>query len=176
MANIIIGRKDSTGPVLSTPKSPPIQPHWNTATSTPNAAPTDTRIMSAAFRGTRIERNTAASNTKLRPITMAKNSGMTAEILSATSMKTAVEPPTRTSASCPATAAGSRWRSPLTSASVASSCGEVFGMTLMMAADESWLNVRGDTAATPSTWPIRPGKVLTVSNALGSSMPMATRI
>ena len=42
-------------------------PFWNTSTSMPYAAPTDSRFMTTAFSGTTIERNTTSSSRKLSP-------------------------------------------------------------------------------------------------------------
>ena len=42
------------------------QPHWNTATTTPYAAPIESRFMITALSGTSSERNTTISRMKLR--------------------------------------------------------------------------------------------------------------
>lgn len=62
MANIIIGTNDAMGTASSRPISVRPQPHWNTATTTPYAAPIDNRFNRAALRGTRMERNTIINN------------------------------------------------------------------------------------------------------------------
>jgi hypothetical protein len=64
-----IGISDMTGPVCSMPTRSAPQPHWKTATSTPKAAPTDSRKPSAALTGTRIERKTTSSRSTARPMT-----------------------------------------------------------------------------------------------------------
>ena len=55
------GTNATIGIVSSSPIRPLPQPHWNTATITPYAAPIDSRFMIAALSGTRIERNTIIS-------------------------------------------------------------------------------------------------------------------
>jgi hypothetical protein len=85
--------------------------------------------------GTQIERKTAISRITERPTTRAMKTGRRDAILSARSSKIAVAPPTYTSTAVPAVAAGStslRRRS--TSLEVRSSCGELFGITLIVAA------------------------------------------
>ena len=47
------------------PSGPASQPFWKTATSTPYAAPTDSRFITIAFSGTTSERKTSSSSTKL---------------------------------------------------------------------------------------------------------------
>ena len=49
------------GTVDSSPTNPFAQPHWNTATVAPYAAATDSRFITAAVSGTRIEWNTSIS-------------------------------------------------------------------------------------------------------------------
>jgi len=51
------------------------QPHWNTATITPYAAPIDSRFMITAFSGTRTLRNTTMSRRKDRRSTSPMNTG-----------------------------------------------------------------------------------------------------
>ena len=58
----MIGAHASIGPSLPTPKKLEPQPHWNTATTTPYAAPIDSRFMMTAFSGTSRLRNTTISS------------------------------------------------------------------------------------------------------------------
>src|SRR3546814_8545267 len=95
MANIIIGRKLTTGIVCSRPMRPASQPQLNTATTTPNDEPIDTRMARAALIGTRIERNTAISMMTVRPITRAMNGSSAPANWSEMSMLAAVEPATK---------------------------------------------------------------------------------
>ena len=46
----------------STPSRPRPQPHWNTAVSTPYAAPTLSRFIAAAFTGIQTDRNITSSS------------------------------------------------------------------------------------------------------------------
>ena len=71
----MIGRNAWIGPSFPTPTSCFPQPNWKIITITPYAAPIDSRFITAALSGTRIERNTAISSRKLRMITIAMNSG-----------------------------------------------------------------------------------------------------
>ncbi len=66
------------------------QPHWKMATTTPYAAPIDSRFISAAFSGTRIERNTSISSTNDNSTTAPMNTGSAPATLSARSMNIAV--------------------------------------------------------------------------------------
>ena len=75
MANIIIGMNGAIGPVCSTPNTPLSQPHWNTATTTPYAAPIESRFMTAALSGTSRVRNTTISSRKLSTSTAPMKSG-----------------------------------------------------------------------------------------------------
>ena len=52
MANISIGTKAGIGNFSSMPTNDEPQPHWKIATTTPYAAPTDSRLRMAAFVGT----------------------------------------------------------------------------------------------------------------------------
>src|SRR3569832_1953013 len=63
MANNIIGTNGSIGPP-STWNTVPSQPHWNTATATPYAAPMESRFMITALIGTRIDRNQTNKHTQ----------------------------------------------------------------------------------------------------------------
>ncbi len=60
------------GPVCSTPKSEPSQPHWKTATTAPRAATTESRKPRAALSGTSSERKTTISSRKASPTTSAR--------------------------------------------------------------------------------------------------------
>jgi hypothetical protein len=94
MANIIIGTKATIGTVSSRPTRFFCQPHWKIATTTPYAAPIDSRFMIAAFSGTRIDRNTIMSSTNDRAMTVPMNSSRRDAMRSARSMNVAVDPPT----------------------------------------------------------------------------------
>ena len=59
----------------SIPMSDEHQPHWNTATSTPYAAPTERPLRIAAFTATTGARHAAASSNRLSPETSAITSG-----------------------------------------------------------------------------------------------------
>ena len=69
-------------------------PHWNTATTTPYAAPIDNRFMMTALSGTSRLRNTAMSNRKLRSSTAPMKNGRRAASRWETSTLDAVSPPT----------------------------------------------------------------------------------
>ncbi len=69
------GAHASIGPSLPTPMSPMPQPHWNTATITPYAAPTERRFMITALSGTSRLRNTSISNTNDSSSTSPTTSG-----------------------------------------------------------------------------------------------------
>ena len=56
-----MGRRNSTGEVVSRPRSWLSQPHWKTATVAPRETPNESRKPKAALMGTQIERNTAMS-------------------------------------------------------------------------------------------------------------------
>ena len=74
-ANSIGGRKDSTGPVLLTPIRLSAQPHWKTATSTPNEVAIDKKFITAVVSGITILRNTRAMMRKERATIIPMNSG-----------------------------------------------------------------------------------------------------
>ena len=69
------------------------QPHWNTATTTPYDAPIDRRFISAAFSGTRIERNATTSRITATPTTAATTYGMRCRTIVAMSMIAGDSPP-----------------------------------------------------------------------------------
>ncbi len=52
------GKKASMGPARLTPKTEPSQPHWNTATRIPKAAPIESMFIAAEIRGMTRLRNT----------------------------------------------------------------------------------------------------------------------
>ena len=62
MAKMNTGAHASTGASRPTPMRLAPQPHWNTATTTPYAAPIDSRFMITAFSGTSRLRNTTISS------------------------------------------------------------------------------------------------------------------
>ncbi len=93
--------KLTIGRLSETPNTPRNQPHWNTATITPYAAPMDSTFITAALSGTRIERNTTMRSRKLSAITAPMNHGSRDAIRSEMSMNDAVAPPTDTLTSEP---------------------------------------------------------------------------
>ncbi len=82
------------GPGPPTWKTDPSQPHWNTATRTPNAAPMESRFMTAAVNGMTMLRNTPASSRKESATTSPMNRGSLEVSTRAKSTKMAVFPPT----------------------------------------------------------------------------------
>jgi len=89
-----IGMNDTIGTVVSSPIRLAPQPHWNTATSTPYAAPMLTRLSKAALSGTSTDRNNTISSRNDSPITAAMNQTRRSATRSAASPKVAVAPPT----------------------------------------------------------------------------------
>ena len=77
MAKSIMGTKGSMG-ALSRLRSDAPQPHWKMATTTPKAAPSDSRFMTTAFSGTSTDRKTVMSSRNDRPRTAPKKRGMRA--------------------------------------------------------------------------------------------------
>jgi hypothetical protein len=75
MAKMNTGAHASIGASRPTPMRLAPQPHWKTATMTPNAAPIDSRFMMTAFRGTRRLRNTSMSSRNERRSTAPMNNG-----------------------------------------------------------------------------------------------------
>ena len=75
MAKSITGRKASTGLVPLRPMSEPASPHWKTATRMPNAAPMESRFMTAAVSGMTKLRNTVISRRNDRSTTRPMKSG-----------------------------------------------------------------------------------------------------
>ena len=69
------GMKDRIGTVDSRPIRSAPQPHWKTITSTPYAAPTLSRFITAALSGTTTDRKTTSSSTTERVTTAAMNAG-----------------------------------------------------------------------------------------------------
>ena len=67
------GMNDRIGTVDSRPIRSAPQPHWNTITRTPYAAPTLSRFMTAALSGTSSERNTTSSSRNDSSTTAAMN-------------------------------------------------------------------------------------------------------
>src|SRR5437016_2382429 len=134
MANSIIGLNDTIG-CFDTPIRDAPQPHWKTATSTPNAAAMLSRFMIAAFNGTSSDRNTAIRSRKLRAMTAPKNHGRRDDIFLVTSMLKAALPVVLATTPVPATVGLTTslrmWR---THVAVAASWGAVLGVTLMIAA------------------------------------------
>jgi hypothetical protein len=75
MTNRNAGTHVVTGMFSGKPKSRPPQPHCVTAVSTPYAAVTDSRFISAAFTATTTERNTVSSSTIDSATTVATSHG-----------------------------------------------------------------------------------------------------
>ncbi len=94
MANIIIGTNDTIGTVLCRPSSSLPHPNWNTATTTPYAAPIDSRFMTPAVNGITTDRNAAMSKRNESPTTARMNHGSRAAMRSPRSTYAAVTPPT----------------------------------------------------------------------------------
>ena len=82
-------------------------PFWNTATSTPYAAPIDSRFMITAFNGTSSDRNTTSSNRNDSSSTTPMKIGSRASSSALTSSNAAVMPPTCACRPVPAVADGS---------------------------------------------------------------------
>ncbi len=76
MTNRNSGSQVMIAPVEENPSSPSAHEFWNTSTSSPYAAPTDSRFITIALSGTTSERNASSSSTKLRPSTSAKIHGV----------------------------------------------------------------------------------------------------
>ena len=75
MAKSIIGTHASIGPACDTPRRSLPQPHWNTATITPYAAPMESRFMITALSGTSTLRNTSMSSRNDKTSTDADEDG-----------------------------------------------------------------------------------------------------
>ena len=91
---MIIGRNGLIGTDSWSPTRPLPQPHWNTATTAPYAAPIDSKFMMAALSGTSSERKTTISSRNDRAMTAAMNSGSRELSRSLMSMDAAVCPVT----------------------------------------------------------------------------------
>ena len=76
MANISIGTNDGIGTVSSMPTHDDPQPHWKTATTSPYAAPTDSRLSTAALMPITSDRNAAVSSTRASSTTAAISQGI----------------------------------------------------------------------------------------------------
>ena len=83
------------------------QPHWNTITITPKAAPMLRMFITAAFTATTIERNTNVSSRIDSNSTAAMNQGRRSLTRPPRSPNVAVWPPTWALASLPPSAPGS---------------------------------------------------------------------
>ena len=92
IANIIIGTQASMATASGTPICSRRTPHWKTATTTPNAAPTESRFMIAACKGTSSERNSIMSRTNEMRMTAPMNHGRREATRSDRSTPTAVGP------------------------------------------------------------------------------------
>ena len=80
IANSIMGTNGSIGPVRLIPTMPPNHPHWNTATTTPYAAPMERMFMIAALSATTIDRNTTISSRNENSRTAPMNRGSRSEM------------------------------------------------------------------------------------------------
>ena len=137
----------SCTPIASAP-----QPHWKTATITPYAAPMLSMLRTAAFNGTSTERKTSISTRNDSPTTAPRNQGIRWCNRDDTSSIRAVEPVTDAVTSEPSIAAGMvSLRMRRSSSLVRSSCGEVVGMTPMMAMSPASLVSGSLTDATPAS-------------------------
>ena len=96
---MISGTKAAIGTAASSPSRPRPHPHWKTATSTPYAAPIESRFITAALSGTRIDRNTMSNRTNAPSTTKPMQSSSRELIRSVRSMSSAVWPPTCTAPS-----------------------------------------------------------------------------
>ena len=88
-------------------------PFWKTRTSTPYAAPTESRLSTIALMGMTIERKVSSSSTNASPSTKAKTIGARAFIVSLKSLEPAVQPVTFVSVpgTLPIVAGMTSWRS-----------------------------------------------------------------
>ena len=110
------------------PKTESSQPHWNTATTAPNAAPAERMFITAAISGTTMLRKTAASSRNESSTTTPMNSGSLFDSTEAKSEKIAVWPPISTRAPLPAVARGTTVLRSLVSRSLVDlACGEPVG-------------------------------------------------
>src|SRR5262245_23799419 len=126
------------------------QPHWNTATIAPYAAPTDSRFMTAAVSGTSTEWNTSINSRNDSSTTAPMNQGSRAAIWSPMSMYSAVSPPTKAFAPVVPSAAGrTSSRNVVTSDAVCALSGAVVGNTTTTATSPAGLNCAGSTLSTP---------------------------
>ncbi len=85
-----IGMKETIGTVDSSPMSPAAQPHWNTMTITPYAAPMLSRLRTTALSGTSTDRKTSIRRTKDIASTAAISTGSRSLTRAPTSAKFAV--------------------------------------------------------------------------------------
>ena len=107
--------------------------------------------MIPALAATSTDRNTTSNSSRLRPTTAPMNNGSRSAIVWFWSTNAAVNPPTRASMPVPASVAGmTSSRTVRSSASVASSCGDVDGTTPSTAVSPASFTVGGVTASTPS--------------------------
>src|SRR5437660_7596155 len=115
--------------------------------------------MTAALSGTRIERKTIIRRMKLRATTAAMNSGRRLAMRAERSMNTAVEPVTKAVAPLPCVAAGrTESRRRRTTALVAASWGDDFGIAFSTAVLAEGLRAGGLTAATSGS-PLTAGTI-----------------
>ena len=124
------GTNASIGPVLSTPMRLAPQPRWNTATTTPKPAATDSRFISAAIVGITRLRNTTVRSRNDSSTTTPMNSGSLLASTCEKSSKIAVWPPTSTwMPESPPARGITVLRSRRSRMVVDSSCGDSFGTT-----------------------------------------------
>ena len=71
----------------------PSQPRWNSAWTIPNAAPTESSVMTAAWIGMISERKTTNRRIMARPTTTATNTGSLLDVTCEKSTTDAVGPP-----------------------------------------------------------------------------------
>jgi hypothetical protein len=143
---------DTIGTVVSSPMSAPPQPHWNTATRMPKAAPMLSRLSSTAFSGTTTERKTSTSNRNDSASTAVTKAGRRSVVRRPTSARLAAAPPTCALAGPRPIAPGSTpARSRATVSAVARSCGPVVGNTTSVAIPVARSTRAGATDATPGS-------------------------
>src|SRR5262245_47658898 len=139
---------------MGTASSIPIQldpqPHWKIATTTPYAAPTESRFIAAAFSPIASDRNAAVSRISDIRTTAKMRSGNRSITFEVKSTDPAVVPVTRVST--PLTWGSTESRRVLTRSVVFWSCGPVVGTTVIVAVLPALLSCGADASATPAVF------------------------
>src|SRR3954453_668053 len=130
MANISIGTNAGMGRCSSIPIQEDPHPHWNTATTTPYAAPTESRLSTAALVAITTDRNATVSRTNDSATTVRISHGIRAAIRPAKSTVPAVVPTREVRA---ARSGSTEGRSRSTRSVVACAWGALVGTTLRTA-------------------------------------------